>query len=318
MTQPLDVLTLGEAMVAFHGDGAWSEGGRATTRLAGAESNVAIGLARLGHRVSWAGRVGADPFGELVLRQLRAEGVQVDHARRDATRPTGLMFTERRTADLLRVEYRRDHSAAAAMAPADVDAALAGGARILHLTGITAALSPTARETALHAARVARAAGAVVSLDVNYRSRLWSRETAREALVPLAEIVDVVVASDDELDLVADADADEAEAVALLLNHGASHVAVKRGALGASLWTGGHRYDVPAVPVTAVDPLGAGDAFSAGLLSGMLDGLPAQQCLERGALLGAFAVSSHGDWQGLPRREELHLLDGLRPGSPLR
>jgi 2-dehydro-3-deoxygluconokinase len=316
MTQPLDVLTFGEAMVAFHGDGAWSEGGRATTRVAGAESNVAIGLARLGHRVGWAGNVGADPFGELVLRQLRAEGVQVDHALRDATRPTGLMFTERRTADLVRVEYRRDRSAAAAMAPADVDAALAGGARVLHLTGITAALSSTARETVLHAARVARAAGAVVSLDVNYRSRLWSREAAREALVPLAGLVDVVVASDDELELVADGD--EAAAVELLLSHGASHVAVKRGALGASLWTGGHRYDVPAVPVTAVDPLGAGDAFSAGLLSGMLDGLPVQQCLERGAVLGAFAVSSHGDWQGLPRREELPLLDGLRPGSPLR
>jgi 2-dehydro-3-deoxygluconokinase len=316
MTQPLDVLTFGEAMVAFHGDGAWSEGGRATTRVAGAESNVAIGLARLGHRVGWAGNVGADPFGELVLRQLRAEGVQVDHALLDATRPTGLMFTERRTADLVRVEYRRERSAAAAMAPADVDAALAGGARVLHLTGITAALSPTARETVLHAARVARAAGAVVSLDVNYRSRLWSREAAREALVPLAGLVDVVVASDDELELVADGD--EAAAVELLLSHGASHVAVKRGALGASLWTGGHRYDVPAVPVTAVDPLGAGDAFSAGLLSGMLDGLPAQQCLERGAVLGAFAVSSHGDWQGLPRREELPLLDGLRPGSPLR
>lgn len=316
MTQPLDVLTFGEAMVAFHGDGAWSEGGRATTRVAGAESNVAIGLARLGHRVGWAGNVGADPFGELVLRQLRAEGVQVDHALLDATRPTGLMFTERRTADLVRVEYRRERSAAAAMAPADVDAALAGGARVLHLTGITAALSSTARETVLHAARVARAAGAVVSLDVNYRSRLWSREAAREALVPLAGLVDVVVASDDELELVADGD--EAAAVELLLSHGASHVAVKRGALGASLWTGGHRYDVPAVPVTAVDPLGAGDAFSAGLLSGMLDGLPVQQCLERGAVLGAFAVSSHGDWQGLPRREELPLLDGLRPGSPLR
>ncbi len=313
-----DVLTLGEAMVSFRCTGPLMQGSTLTARLAGAESNVAIGLARLGHRVRWAGRLGADPFGDLVLAQLRAEGVAVEDVVRDADRPTGLMFVESRTADLARVEYRRDRCAASALSVADVEQALAAGARLVHLTGITPALSGSCRDTVLWAARTARAAGATVSLDVNHRTRLWSREQARDCLRELAAHVDVVIASDDELDLLADGAHDEAATVAALLDAGASHVAVKRGASGATLWAGGARHDAPALPVTAVDSLGAGDAFSAGLLSGLLDGLPAQECLRRGAVLGAFAVSSHGDWEGLPRRTELHLLDGLRPGSALR
>ncbi|HET8616100.1 MAG TPA: sugar kinase [Actinomycetales bacterium] len=316
MTQRLDVLTIGESMVAFHGDGAWSEGSRASARVAGAESNVAIGLARLGHTVSWCGRLGTDPFGDLVLRQLRAEAVGVEHVVRDPGGPTGLMFVEHRTADVVRVEYRRDRSAGSRLRLGDVEAALGAGPRLLHLTGITPALSPTARCAVLHAAEVARAGQVLVSLDVNFRSRLWSREEARDALRDLVRHVDVVVASDDELDLVADGD--DAAAARELLGSGVGHVAVKRGPDGATLWTGDERYDVPALRVTAVDPFGAGDAFTAGLLSGLLDGLGGAESLRRGARLGAFAVSTLGDWHGLPRRDELHLLDGLRPGTLLR
>jgi 2-dehydro-3-deoxygluconokinase len=312
----VDVLTFGEAMVALRSDTPLTAGGTLTPYVVGAESNVAVALARLGHSTSWVSRLGSGPLGDLVLRRLRGEGVRVDDVVRDADRPTGLMIVERRTADLTRVEYRRRGSAASALAPADIERALAAGARLVHLTGITPALSRDAHECVLHGARAARGGGALVSLDVNYRSRLWSRPEAGAALRGLVELVDVVVASDDELDLIADGD--ETAAVQQLLRRGASHVAIKRGAAGASLWSGGDRYDVDAVPVTSVDPLGAGDAFSAGLLSGLLDGLPPQQCLQRGAVLGAFAVSSHGDWEGLPRRDELHLLDGLRPGSPLR
>lgn len=316
MGQPFDVLTLGEAMVSFHTGSSWREGGAATTRVAGAESNVAIALARLGHRVGWVGRVGADPFGQLVRRELRAESVDVEHVVVDPTRPTGLMFVEHRTADLVRVEYRRDCSASSALGAADVDAALAAGCRLLHLTGITPALSTGAHETVWHAARTAREHGATVSLDVNFRGRLWSRDEARRGLRSIVELVDVLVASDDELDLVADGD--EATAVAQLLDRGVAQVAVKRGAHGATLWTREARHDVPVFPVTAVDPLGAGDAFSAGLVSGLLDGLDDAARLRRAAALGAFAVSSHGDWQGLPRRDELQLVEALRPGSPLR
>lgn len=318
MSRPPDLVTLGEAMVSLRGEEPLRQGSTLTARLAGAECTVAIATARLGHRTRWAGRLGEDPFGDLVVDQLRAEGVDVTSVVRDGDRPTGLMVVERRTADLARVEYRRDGSAGSALTTTEVGRALESGTRVVHLTGITPALSETARDSVFWAARAARRIGAVVSLDVNYRSRLWSRERARECLRQLAPLVDVIVASDDELDLLTTDMQDEAATVAALVDSGSTHVAVKRGARGATLWTADGRHDVAAVPVTAVDALGAGDAFSAGLLSGLLDGLPARECLARGAVVGAFAVSSHGDWEGLPRRRELHLLDGLEPGSALR
>jgi 2-dehydro-3-deoxygluconokinase len=314
----VDLLTLGEAMVSLRVDGPVAEGSALTAHVAGAESNVAIGLARLGHQVRWAGRLGTDPFGDVVIGRLRAEGIDVAHVVRDPARPTGLMVVERRTADLARVEYRRDRSAASALTVADLEAAVSAGARVVHLTGITPALSASARDSVLWAADAARRAGSLVSLDVNHRSRLWPRDQARETLHELAGSVDVVIASDDELDLLVDDGCAESAAVTSLLDRGVTHVGVKRGAKGASLWVDGLRYDTAAVPVTCVDTLGAGDAFSAGLLSGLLDGLRPEECLRRAAVLGAFAVSTHGDWEGLPRREELHLLDGLVPGSALR
>lgn len=311
-----DLLTFGESMVSFRSPGPLALGGALTTHLAGAESNVAIGMARLGHRSEWAGRVARDEFGELVLRALRAEGVVLDHVTRDAERATGLMFLEQRTADVMRVDYRRAGSAGSALSWADVEPAVAAGPRVLHLTGITPALSTSAADAVVRAARVAAAAGSIVSLDVNHRARLWSRDQARATLAGLLAHVRLVIASEDELDLVA-AGGDEASAVADLLRRGIEEVVVKRGAAGASVWTLDGRIDALAVPVGVVDVVGAGDAFSAGYLSALLDGLPLADRLGRGCVLGAFSVSARGDWEGLPRRDELHLLDH-EPGSTLR
>jgi 2-dehydro-3-deoxygluconokinase len=323
-----DVLTLGESMVAFRSEAPLSQGGTQVTRVAGAESNVAIGLARLGHSVAWAGRVGADGFGSLVLRELRAEGVDTTHAVVDPSRPTGLMFVEQRTADLTRVEYRRSGSAGSALRREDVEAAVEAGPRVLHLTGITPALSGSARDCVLWVAETASAAGSLVSLDVNFRSRLWSREQAREVLAALARHAAYVIASEDELDLVAEnsrgstgsgsSERPERAVAAHLLELGVRAVAVKRGARGATVHTHAGRVDLPALAVTAVDPLGAGDAFSAGYLSGVLDGLEPAECLARAVATGAFAASVRGDWEGAPTRDELALLDEHAPGTTLR
>jgi len=311
-----EVLTFGESMVSFRADGPLAQGGVQTVRLAGAESNVAIALSRLGHTVAWAGRVGDDSFGRLVLRQLRAEGVDTRYAVVDGERPTGLMFVEQRTADLVSVEYRRAGSAGSAVCKDDLGSSLAPGLRVLHVTGITPALSESAADAVAWAVESASAAGVFVSLDVNFRSRLWSRNQAREVLAPLADHATVVIASDDELDLVAPGDEDDA--VAELFARGVQQVAVKRGPLGATLHSREGRVDAPALAVTAVDPIGAGDAFTAGYLSGVLDGLEPADCLARGATTGAFAVSTRGDWEGAPTREELTLLERHTPGATVR
>jgi 2-dehydro-3-deoxygluconokinase len=313
--QAVDLLTFGESMVSLRSAGPLSAGGSLGMHVAGAESNVAVGVARLGHRVRWAGVVGADPHGEFILRQLRSEGIGVQH-RIDAGRSTGVMFLEQRTADVTRAFYYRAGSAGSTLGRDDVDRALASGARILHLTGITAAISADARKAVEYAAERAAGEGMVVSFDVNYRSKLWSRDEARTVLAPLARHADILIASDDELDLVASGGAAGAETAlaAQLLESGVSEVVVKRGAAGAGVHTAGGYWDVPAVPVTSIDTVGAGDAFTAGYLSALLDGEDVAGRLQRGALAGAFAVSTAGDWEGLPGTLELGLL-GTTPGG---
>lgn len=313
-----DVLTFGESLVSLRSLGPLAAGETVSCHLAGAESNVAIGLTRLGHRAAWVGRVGSDELGAFVLRQLRAEGVSAGDVTRDAERPTGLMFLEWRTADLTRVQYHRQGSAGAALCIDDLRAPLAAGARILHLTGITPALSGSARAAATWAVESAAAAGMLVSLDINYRAALWSRDQARAVVSPLASYASIVIASADELDIVGDPGADEPAIIASLLGRGVAAVLVKLGAAGARAHTADGVHHAEALAVTAVDTVGAGDAFTAGYLSGHLDGLDVADCLRRAVTLGAFAVSTRGDWEGLPRRDELSLLDGLEMGSTIR
>jgi 2-dehydro-3-deoxygluconokinase len=338
VTAAVDLLTLGESMVALRSGGPLSAGGSLSMHVAGAESNVAVGVARLGHGVSWAGVVGGDPHGQVIVRQLRSEGIGLHH-REDAARSTGVMFLEQRTADVSRAYYYRSGSAGSTLSIPDVDAALRDGARVLHLTGITAALSPEARRAVEYAAERAAGEGILVSLDVNYRAKLWSRDEARAALAPIVRHATIVIASEDELDLVASSivaagaepildpaaapaaglsEAAEALLAKRLLELGVREVVVKRGAAGAGAYTADGQWEVPAVQVTSIDTVGAGDAFTAGYLSALLDGDDVAGRLRRGALAGAFAVSTAGDWEGLPSTAELALLGNHVAGSTQR
>ncbi|WP_254898209.1 sugar kinase [Kitasatospora sp. NA04385] len=306
-------------MAALRATGPIKLGPAMELSVAGAESNVAIGLARLGHRAAWVGAVGDDAFGALVLRTLRAEGVDTTHARTDRTgRPTGLLIRENGIGDLARVGYYRTGSAGSALRDYDVLPALDPAVRILHLTGITPALSESAAEAVLAAAERARALGILVCLDVNYRARLWSPVRAREVLRPLARSADVLVASADELHLVCDEPGlDEDGAVAALLAQGRREVVLTRGGDGASVTTADGTVTAAARRVPVTDVIGAGDAFVAGYLSATLDGLDPAARLHRATATGAFAVATRGDWEGLPVRDDLDLLD--RPaGTTLR
>src|SRR5665811_779055 len=181
MTSP-DVVTLGETMVSLRTGTPLRLGGTLSMTMAGGDSNVAIGLTRLGHAVRRGGRVGADEVGAYILRTLRAESVAVDTVVVDPERSTGLMLAERRVADVSRVSYYRAGSAGSALSAADAAACLAEVPRILHLTDITPALSRSAAQAVVTALELARLAGALVSVDVNYRSSLWTPQQARSVL----------------------------------------------------------------------------------------------------------------------------------------
>jgi 2-dehydro-3-deoxygluconokinase len=294
-------------MVSLRSAGRLRLGDPLTTSVAGAEANVAIGLARLGHEVAFAGVVGDDELGELTLRILRAEGVDVVHVRRDRMRPTGVMFREQRTSDVVGVTYVRRGSAGSTLDPDLVHAALADRPSLVHLSGVTAAISDTGRAAVAAALRGGQKSGAVTCLDVNHRARLWSRGDAAAALAPMEGDVDVLVASADEVGLVLPGDPADRP----------GETVVTRGADGAEAWLDGAHERRPAVPTHPVDVVGAGDAFVAGYLSARLDGLDLAARLERAVVVAGVAVSSYGDWEGLPTRAEL-VAFGTEHGGTLR
>ncbi|MBO0868597.1 MAG: sugar kinase [Micromonosporaceae bacterium] len=311
MTVP-DVVTIGETMALLSNPrvGPLRHATSLDLSCAGAESNLAIGLSRLGHTVCWIGRVGADEFGALVRRTLVAEGVDVRSVVVDPDAATGLMVRSRRTDALTRVTYYRSGSAGSRLCADDVDCGVLRTAQILHVTGITPALSASARAAIRYAIEFAAANGVVVSLDINYRQALWPAEQAVLELRELARQADILFATEPEARLIAEGDpAPDSEALAVdLAALGPTQVLLKRGAEGGVACIDGAVQTYTAYPVTQIDPIGAGDAFAAGYLSGLLDGEPVEDRLRRAALAGAFAVSVSGDWEGLPDRAELAMI----------
>jgi 2-dehydro-3-deoxygluconokinase len=309
MSTALEVVTFGEAMALFlAADGRpLAAATRFDRQVAGAELNVAVGLARLGHRVGWFGRLGRDTAGAAVRALLRAEGVDDSRVIEDPRRPTGLLVRDRHAERRVRVDYHRAGSAASALDEGDVDRAYVAGACVLHATGITPALSPSARRATFAAMQAARDAGVTTVLDPNVRHKLWDARAARPVLRRLVALADVVLANADEAALVTGAD-DREQAAARLLSLGARTVVIKAGADGAWATDGEVAVTVAPVAVTVVDPVGAGDAFDAGFVSGLLRGEGLERSLELGAAAGAACVQVPGDLDGLPTADEL---DGL-------
>jgi 2-dehydro-3-deoxygluconokinase len=285
------VLTVGETMALLDPleDGPLRLGMPLTLRFAGAESNFAVALARLGVDVAWISRLGRDPFGDLIEAGLEAEGVDLRWVRRDEA-PTGL-FVKWRDDGRSSVTYRRAGSAASRLAPGDVPDEALDGVRLVHLTGITMAISGSARELVLDVARRAKERGAVVTFDPNFRPALPDTpEAAAERQRAVLEHVDWYLCGEGEAEL--------------LWPGGEIPVrSVKRvGARGAVV-------DGVVVPppraATVVDEVGAGDAFAAGFVYGLLQGWPPVECVRAANVVAAGALAGTGDWETLPRLDEV-------------
>ncbi|MEV5764867.1 PfkB family carbohydrate kinase [Micromonospora sp. NPDC052213] len=249
-----------------------------------------MGLARLGYRVASVGRVGDDPFGASVRRVLRGEGVDVAAARIDRDRPTGLLVRDCLAERPITVHYARAGSAGSALESGDLPADWTG-VRMLHVSGITPMLSRSARAATHAAVDAARSAGALISVDPNVRLRLGDRNAWREALMPLVAGADPVTTGRDEAALRGGGD----DPVAWLHAQGARWVTVKDGVRGAVGSDGGTVVYQPAIPGAAVDPVGAGDAFTAGWLSAVRRGLPLRAALAEAAAVAAARVQVAGD-----------------------
>jgi 2-dehydro-3-deoxygluconokinase len=304
LAEKRDVITAGETMVLGvpPRPGRLRHAGNLELKIGGAESNLAIALSRLGLSAGWAGYLGDDEPGQLVLDRIRAEGVDTSRVRRIEGRPTGLYLREQVGADV-RVYYYRQGSAASTMQRDAFDPAYLGGARFVHLTGITPALSEGCRAFVLWAAREAGASGARVSFDVNYRSKLWGTKEAREFAEEILPEVYLLLAGDEEARALWDRD--DETLVRELAGLGPEEVVLKTGSAGSLALIDGEILEHPAFGVPEVDPVGAGDAFAAGYLAGHLWGLPAKERLRAANAMGALSVATLGDYEGLPDKDEL-------------
>jgi 2-dehydro-3-deoxygluconokinase len=310
MPLQLDVLTLGEAMVLFAAEepGPLAQASRFGRYSAGAELNVAIGLARLGLRVGYLSRLGADSFGRFLLDTMAAEGIETALVQTCEGRRTGFMLKGRTTdGSDPEIEYHRRGSAASGMGLDDLARLAPVQARHLHLTGISPALSAGCRELVFAAVQWARRHQITVSFDPNLRPRLWAAQDEMTTTInELAALCDLVLPGIDEGRRLMGLQ--DAEAIAKhFLERGASQVALKLGAQGA--WCAsndGTREFVPGLPVDrVVDTVGAGDGFAVGVISGLLEGLSLPDAAMRGNRIGARVVQFPGDSDGLPTRQEL-------------
>jgi 2-dehydro-3-deoxygluconokinase len=256
-------------------------------RIAGAESNFAVALARLDVSVAWISRLGADRIGALVRGALATEGIDLRWVAEDPDAPTGL-FYKWRAGGRSSVAYYRRGSAASRLSPADVPDAALAGAELVHLTGITLALGEGPRELVLDVARRARAAGAIVTFDPNYRPALWeSPEAAAAAIEPVLAHVDWCFCGAAEAELLGGT-----YGVRTVVRH------ADRTVVG----------DVTVTPTRAeevVDEIGAGDAFAAGFAYGLLSGWEPEACIRAAHVIAGWALRGTGDWETLPRLAEV-------------
>ena len=276
--------------------------------VAGAELNVGIGASRLGRRVGYVTKLGRDPFGQVIVRLMNAAGISTDFTTFSDERPTGIMFKSLTPGGDPDIFYLRAGSAASTLSVADVDAIDLSGFGAVHMTGIMPALSDSTRAAAERLFERAHEAGALVSFDPNLRPQLWPSQRAMvDFMNATAAKADLFLPGIAEARLLmGEPEATAEQAASHYLGLGAGAVAVKQGSRGAYYDDGETRGWGRTFPVAkVVDTVGAGDAFAAGTLTGLMEGLPLGDAVSRGNAMGSMQVQVRGDNDGLPTREAL-------------
>ena len=263
------------------------DAGAFDVHVAGSEANVAYAAARVGLRSAWASVLPSNPLGKRVASTLAAGGVDTSLVRWVEGGRLGLYFVELGAAPRpISVVYDRADSVMARAKVADFDWAAVLDTQVLHVSGITLGLSNTCRELATYAMREARSAGAMVTFDVNYRQKLWDRNAAAAAIREVAPLIDVLICTEEDArDLFGAEQAPDLGVATTVLTLGAKGAVAKRG--GVSIERRGHS-------VETVDRVGAGDAFVAGLVWGLLED-SLELGLERGLAMSALKMTLHGD-----------------------
>lgn len=295
------MITIGETMAAFTpgNSGPLRYVNDCRIRIAGAESNVAVGAAKLGIDAAWVSRVGEDEFGHYICNQIRGEGVDCRHLIFDKRYPTGVMFKETGAGET-KVFYYREGSAASHMTPEDLDEKLFQNASLLHMTGITPVLSPDCARTTETAFSLAEQYGLTISFDPNIRQKLWKGQNYSELLRRLALRSHIILTGLDEAEFLFSSRIPEEIARTVFQQGRAKYILFKDGANGALAVTPQQTIPLPPYPCRAIEPIGAGDGFNAGFLAGYLQGKDLLTAGRMGCICGALATQTPGDVEGYP------------------
>jgi len=323
-----DLVTFGEAMLRLSPPQykRLEQAESLDIHIGGTELNVAVGASRLGLQTAWVSKLPSNPLGRMIRNKAREQGVNTSHIVWEDEGRAGLYFFEfGATPRSSSVLYDRAHSSFSRISPGEIDwEECLPGAKCFHVTGITPALSMSAEEVTLEALEASKKIGCRVSFDLNYRSKLWAPEAARQTVVPMMEYVDILIATsgdvatmlgigvENEVELAKElVERFSLEVAALTIREGASVLQCKWSAMaqsGNTTYTG-REYDVD-----IIDQLGRGDAFAAGFLSGYLPSGDVERGLDYGVAFSALKHSTPGDLSWSTKEEVEELLRGPLPG----
>jgi len=295
-----DLYTFGEAMALFLSEDTDSVIDAKLYRrsTAGAEGNVAVAVSRLGLHAHFYTHLGADELGTAILDDFIAEGVDVSEVKR-VPEFSGTMIRNPGTTRPVEATYLRKGAAATTISPTDINLGMLHSSKWVHTTGITCAISTSAASAVEFALTKAREAKITCSLDLNIRRKLWSEAQARVVLEPLAHDLDLLIGGEDEY-LAIFGENDPKRALELVADRGCKIAIMTKGDQKIRYLINGEFGEVTPPKVKAVDPVGSGDAFTGGVIAGLLSGLNTVDAIKQGSVSGARVASQFGDWAGLP------------------
>ena len=296
----IDLFTFGEVLSVFISTDTESvmSANNYQRVTAGAEANVAVAVSRLGLKAQFFSRFGTDQLGSVMIKDIESEGVDISLVKRVASFSAAMVRNPGRT-EPVEISYLRKGSAASTIEPTDILDSYISSTNWLHTTGITCAISKTGTDTVKFALEKARDLGVKSSFDLNIRRKLWSEEQARKVLEPLARDVELLIGGEDEYQVVF-GQADPKEILAEVNKRGCKIAVMTKGDQKMRFSIDGNYEEITPPKVVAVDPVGSGDAFTGGVIAGLLSGMSTKGALEQGSICGALVASMFGDWTGIP------------------
>jgi len=269
-------------------------------------------VARLGTSAGIIGSVGRDEFGECILKRLIKDGVDISMIKRIGEFPTGVAFVAYSSDGSRKFIYHMNNSAAGAVDAGEIPKEYVESASVIHISGSSLAMGERMREACYKAVKMGREAGASISFDPNVRRELGV-DRMREIFAPVLESCDLLTPSADELKEICGV-RDEERAAKEMIERGVDIVAVKDGRMGCRVYTRGGKAEARAFDVEEVDPTGAGDAFSAGIVVGWLEGMSPKELAVFANAVGGRAVTARGPMEGLAWRDEINKMLFQRGG----